>query len=62
MKNISIKILNAEDEPLILSILQALQENGKIEIETSDDLDLDEKTDQEILELLDQAELERGEA
>lgn len=64
MKNISINILSPDDEALILSILQAFQKNGKIEIEIAGEADTAppefDKNDEEILDLLDQADRQRG--
>lgn len=64
MKKISIKIISPEDEALILSILQAFQKNGNIEIEIAGDADIVplefDKNDEEILDLLDQADRQRG--
>ncbi len=64
MKNITIKIPHPEDEALILSVLEAFRKNRKIELEIhgeeapfEDEFD---KNDEEILDLLDQADREKG--
>ncbi len=64
MKNITIKILRPDDEALILSVLEAFRKNGKIELEINGEEtpaeDEFDKNDEEILDLLDQADREKG--
>ena len=64
MKNITIKILRPEDEALILSVLEAFQKNGKIELEIPGEEEPNpeefDKNDEEILDLLNQADREKG--
>lgn len=64
MKTFTLKILRPEDDALVISVLEAFQKSGKIELtesgtETPDPEALDEN-DEEILDLLDQADRERG--
>jgi hypothetical protein len=64
MKNINITILHPEDEALILSVLEAFRSNSKIELEINgEETPVEEefdKNDEEILDLLDQADREKG--
>lgn len=64
MKKISIAILAPEDEALILGVLAAFQKSGKIELEIPGDetpgTDSFDKNDEEILDLLDRADREKG--
>ncbi len=64
MKNITIKIPQSEDESLVISVLEAFRKNGKIEFEIngeeSPSEDEFDKNDEEILDLLNQADREKG--
>ncbi|MCB0519760.1 MAG: hypothetical protein H6577_15130 [Lewinellaceae bacterium] len=64
MKSITIQILNPEDETLVLAVLEAFQKSGKITLGTAGekrpDPDSFDKTDEEILDLLDRADREKG--
>jgi hypothetical protein len=64
MKQITLQILQEEDEALIISVLEAFQKNGKIAFKTiannAPHEEAFDKNDEEISDLLDQADRERG--
>ncbi len=64
MKEITLQILHEEDEALIISVLEAFRENGKIVVKSNADKSPTEgpfdKNDEEISDLLDRADRERG--
>ena len=62
--NIVIQLLREEDESLILGVLEAFQKSGRISVTVegrgNDVEETNDKHDEEILDLLDQADRERG--
>ena len=64
MKNIQINITDPADESMVTDILEALSRAGKISFvipgESSNEQEIFDKNDEEILGLLDQADREKG--
>lgn len=64
MKKFTLKILHPEDEALVMSVLEAFQKCGKIELGKPDSEDAGQEVfdenDEEMLNLLEQADREKG--